>query len=64
MSKRKKWIGITLAVIGIAIGSHYVRAAVSHHGPNGTTAAAAAVSPAELARAAKSLPVTVVESYF
>ena len=62
MSKRKKWIGIALVLIGIAIGSHYVRAAVSRHGPNRTTTAAAAISPGE--RAAKSLPVTMIKPYF
>jgi len=64
MSNRSKWIGVTLVLLGIAIGSQYVRAAVGHHGLNSTTAATTTVSPEELTQAAGVLPVTLIDAYF
>ena len=63
MSKRTKWIGVTVVLLGMAIGSQYVRAAVRHHATIGTTASTT-VSPEELTRTAGALPETLVEAYF
>ncbi len=62
MSKRTKWIGVTVVLLGMAIGGQYVRAAVGHHGSNRT--AATTISPEELTRAAGTLPATVIDAYF
>jgi hypothetical protein len=50
MSKQKKWIGVTLLVLGFIVGAYTLRTA-AHPGANMTTTTAAtkAISPAATA---------------
>jgi len=49
MSKQKKWIGVTLLVLGFIVGAYTLRTA-AHPGANMTTTAATkAISPAATA---------------
>jgi hypothetical protein len=61
MLKHSKWIAITLALFAVGVGAQYVRAAGGHHA---TVGAATTISPTDLTRAAGTLPVTLIESYF
>jgi len=63
MTKRTIWLGVALALLAVVVGTQYVRIAVGHSGPTGTTAATV-ISPEELTRNAGPMPVTKIESYF
>ncbi len=59
MSDRIKWISLALILLGVVVGSQFVRAA----GRSGTVAAAS-ISPDEITRSVKELPIAVPDSLF
>ena len=63
MSKREKWIGVMLLLLGFVVGVYSLRAA-AHPGATIATNAMKTVSPSELMQAPGALPATVIESYF
>lgn len=62
MTKHWKSIGFALAVLGVAAGASYVRAAGGNHGS--AIAHAAIISPSEITRAAGPLPVMVIDQAY
>jgi hypothetical protein len=59
MSNRIKWMSLALILLGVVVGSQFVRAA-----GRGGTVAAVSISPNEITRAAKDLPIAVPEALF